>query len=362
MWTRRHAAGLFLLAVPGLLAACGGDDDGATATSAASDTVVGADTTVVADSTVAGDSTVGSTGAESADAAFPVTIEHAHGETTIEERPERIVALGTTDQDPLLALGVVPVAVTNWRGSAVHAWNEAEFGDVTPAEINAPETEVDFEAIAAADPDLIVALWAGISAEDYELLSGIAPTIPQSGDYPDFGSPWDINTRIIGEAIGESEQAEALIAGVEGEIADVAASNPSLEGTSVVIMADFGDGNLYVTPPDDARYDLLEGLGMDTAPAALDGIDTLSFEEVDQLNDVDVVFWLTLPEATIADDTLYTAQAVHTEGRDIFPASDSELGLALTFGTALSIPYTLDQLVPMLTAAADRDPATPVTG
>ena len=46
----------------------------------------------------------------------PLTITHAFGETTIPEPPKRVVSAGLTGQDDLLALGIVPVAVTNWFG------------------------------------------------------------------------------------------------------------------------------------------------------------------------------------------------------------------------------------------------------
>lgn len=289
-----------------------------------------------------------------------MTIEHKYGETTLNAEPTRVVALGVTDQDPLLALGIEPVAVVNWRGSAVHAWNEASFADTEPIELGDPASGIDFETVAAAEPDLILSLWSGITEADYATLAGIAPTIAQSGDFPDWGAPWDVNTRIVGLATGRVDEAEELIADVNESIATVAAAHPELHGQSITIAADFADGNLYITPPDDARYDLLGQLGMNTAPAELAGIEMLSFEEVEQLNAVDTVFWITLPDATIANDPVYTAQQIHTEGRDIFPSADSELGLALTFGTVLSIPYTLEHLVPMLSAAVDRDPSTRV--
>lgn len=41
--------------------------------------------------------------------AFPVTIEHAFGETTIESKPERIATVGWSNHEVPLALGVTPV-------------------------------------------------------------------------------------------------------------------------------------------------------------------------------------------------------------------------------------------------------------
>ena len=51
--------------------------------------------------------------------AFPVTIEHAYGETTIKEEPKRVATLGWSDQDMALSLGVVPVgaAAITWGGN-----------------------------------------------------------------------------------------------------------------------------------------------------------------------------------------------------------------------------------------------------
>ncbi len=51
------------------------------------------------------------TAASSGDA-FPVSIEHAFGSTTIQERPERVVTLGWSAQDVAYALGVPPVGMT----------------------------------------------------------------------------------------------------------------------------------------------------------------------------------------------------------------------------------------------------------
>ena len=88
---RRFLAGLSVLAVAPVLAACG--DDGSSS----------------------GSSSKGSE-APAEESAFPVTIKHKYGDTTIEKAPERVVCIGLTDQDALMALGVVPVGITYWFG------------------------------------------------------------------------------------------------------------------------------------------------------------------------------------------------------------------------------------------------------
>ena len=42
---------------------------------------------------------------------FPVTIEHAFGETVIEAQPERVATVSWSNQEVPLALGVVPVGM-----------------------------------------------------------------------------------------------------------------------------------------------------------------------------------------------------------------------------------------------------------
>ena len=58
-----------------------------------------------------------------------------------------------------------------------------------------------------------------MSEDVYKTLSQIAPTLVQSGEYVDFGMPWQEETRMIGSAVGQSAKAETLIAGIEGQFA-----------------------------------------------------------------------------------------------------------------------------------------------
>ena len=58
--------------------------------------------------------------AQAQEGAFPVTLKHVYGETVIEKKPERIVTIGWTTQDAVMALGEVPVAIPEqkWGGNA----------------------------------------------------------------------------------------------------------------------------------------------------------------------------------------------------------------------------------------------------
>ena len=126
--------------------------------------------------------------ASSTGGAFPVTIEHAYGETTIDAQPERIATVAWANHEVPLALGVVPVGMSKatWGdddGDGVLPWVEDqldELGAETPVLFD--ETDgIDFEAVADTEPDVILAAYSGLTQEDYDTLSKIAPVVA----YPD---------------------------------------------------------------------------------------------------------------------------------------------------------------------------------
>lgn len=298
-----------------------------------------------------------------ADGAFPVTIEHRYGTTEITERPERVLTVGAIDHDTVLALGVTPVAVTDWVVPPLdRPWN-AELvenpDDVTV--LNGEET--DFEAIAGQEPDLIIALWSAISESDYDLLSGIAPTVASSADYPEFGMPWDLTTSTIATALGVADEGAALIESTETAIDDAIAANPSLAGATGVIAYDFGGGQLGAYTDDDVRAQFLARLGLVPPPgivgAGTGGFAALSLETLNLL-DGDVVCWITLPASTLATDEIYLGREMVAQGRDIFLSEDA--GIAISYNSVLSLPWVLEEIVPQLVAAIDGDPATAIPG
>ncbi len=293
--------------------------------------------------------------------AFPVTIEHKYGSTTITARPERIVTVGLTDHDALLALGIVPVGTSEWFGGypgSIWPWAQDELaalGGPMPEAVG--DESINFEKIAALQPDLILALYAGVTQEEYDILTQIAPTVAQPGDYVDYGIPWQELTLTVGKAVGQTAAAEALVAGIEEKFARVRAEYPEFTGaTAVATMAWQG---IYVYGSQDVRSRLLTTLGF-VLPEGLDEITgtefggNLSMERADLL-DVDVIIWIDPQEAEgELGGPVYQNLPVHTEGREILlSSSDDPLGGATSFVSVLSLPFLLDGLVPQLADAID---------
>jgi len=257
-----------------------------------------------------------------------VEIEHVHGTTTIEQEPQRVVSVGFSDQDVVL----------------------------------------DFEAVAALEPDLIVGLSSGMTASDYELLSQIAPTLAQSGDFPDFGMPWQEKTLVVGEALGRTGQAEEVVAKTEAVIEAARAEHPEFEGATAAVSFLF-DGQPGAYASTDTRARLMADLGFQT-PAQFEELAgdafffTVSPEQITTL-DAEVLVWIVGSEAeaeaeaaNIAELPTRSILTAAQEGREVL--TDTEVSGALSFSSPLSLPYALEQLVPELALAVDGDPTTEV--
>lgn len=343
---RRFLAGLSVLALAPVLAAC--SDDG--------------------DSGKEGSSGTGGTGASAGpeEGAFPVTIKHKYGETTIEKAPERVVCVGLTDQDTLLALGVVPVGITYWFGDeklhGIYPWAQEHLGDAEPPTVLTDTGGIEIEKVASLAPDLIIGQYAGMTEQEYQKLTAMGvPVVAQSGDYADYGTPWDEAALVLGTAIGRPKAAQELIDSVKQRIADEAAAHPEFEGQTAAVVTPYE--GLFLYGPEDPRSRMLVDLGFTLHPLITDADDSefgvsLSAERTSDLDDAGVAVWIDI-EADKQVKKLFDATTAARQGRwfDI-SEDDGNYYVAHSFVTPLSIPYLLDRYVPQLAAAADGDPKT----
>jgi iron complex transport system substrate-binding protein len=303
-------------------------------------------------------------GAPAATGPFPLTVEHSRGTTEIPAAPQRVVTVGFSDQDPVLAMGVRPVGVTDWYGDHPYAtwpWAQDELGDAKPMVLNrgafTGTPDYRYEEIAALDPDLIIGLYTSMDNTQYQTLSRIAPTVAPPAGYPEWGAPWDEYTRLAGRALGVPDRAEQAIAAVEAQLEAAAAANPQFEGRTGVIAERFEGGQSFVRSPNDQRSQLVAALGFTIPPEIgelagdQDGA-TISDEQM-HLLDRDLLLWNTGFSPEVRTDIerapLYSRLKVVQAGRSVF-VDDPLVSAAWTWGTVLSLPSAIDALVGRISA------------
>ena len=241
----------------------------------------------------------------SADAAakdsFPVEVKHALGTTTIESEPVRVATWGWGSTEAAIALGVFPVAVAeqSWtvgEGNLL-PWVEAAY-DEAGAEKPVVLTDADggatfpYEEVIAAGPDLILAPYSGLTQEQYDTLTEIAPTVAYPG--APWTTTWQDTISISAQALGRTAAGEDVLADIDGTLAGMKEAHPEFEGKTVAGVWD-ADGFVYVYTAADPRVGILEEVGLKVAPSVSE-LDTsdggffyeLSYEQLDKL-DADIV-------------------------------------------------------------------------
>lgn len=306
----------------------------------------------------------------SEDGAFPVTIEHAFGTSVIEAEPQRVVVAGFNETDYLYSLGIAPVAAHEWWGGydfVAGPWAEDLRKELGAEPEVLEEWDINVEWVAAQEPDLIVAAYADLDRAVYDQLSRIAPVVAQHEDYAEWETPWREQLRQIAEAVGRSDRAEEVIADVDATIAELVAAHPEFAGATFDTGGLDDSGSFSTYSSGDIVNQLLAELGMkvpEEYDEMADGVYvTISPERADLLDLLDV--FVVLDETgtmtdTMADIPTFASTRLHQEGRVVAP--DRDVVLAMSFNTPLSIPYYLAELEPMLVAALDGDPDTPVRG
>lgn len=297
---------------------------------------------------------------------FPVTIKHALGEAVIPAAPQRIVTWGWSAQDAVLALGQVPVAIPFYsyggdeNGMIVWTKDEIErLGGPMPFILD-NTGDAPIEQIAAQKPDLILAVYSGLTAEEYAKLSQIAPVVA----YPDkpWGTSWQDTILITGKALGKAAEAEKIVADSEQFIADTVAKYPEIKGTSFAGIAEY-NGEVAIYAALDARMQFLVDAGMVLAPSvnALDPSKgesffySISFELFDQLTTDILISYFDKQEAA---DAFYArpvvAGSVQVKQGAVASVVGEDYINAVSPPSALSLRWGLEHYVALIGAAAKQ--------
>ncbi|MET9992214.1 iron-siderophore ABC transporter substrate-binding protein [Streptomyces mutabilis] len=336
---RRLAAALSAAALGvGLLAGCGSDSDDP-ADKAGGDAPAGAGGT------------------------FPVTVEHAFGTTKVTEAPKRVVSVGYTDDQTVLAFGIKPVGMVdqypNPAGQSPDIntqwpWVKDKWGDTKPEVVmKNGDDGPNYEKIAALRPDLIVAVYSEIDQAGYDKLSKIAPTVARTKTEKEpFSAPWQDNALHIAKALGKAEEGEKMVADIQAKLDTAKKEHPEFADRTAVVLSWYEKSVAPFTSTD-VRGRLVTGLGFKYQTeidkvAGGDFYTTLSPERVD-LVDVDRVFVINdqADQDALKEFELFANLDAVKNGKVSY-LLDSEgpaVGAAISQGTLLSMPYAIDELV-----------------
>ncbi|NDR54775.1 iron-siderophore ABC transporter substrate-binding protein [Actinomyces sp. 565] len=302
-----------------------------------------------------------------------ITVEHAFGTTTIPAGASRFTAIAWGNHDVALALDVMPAGLSRqeWGvadGSGMLEWTKQKVDEQVAAGAAEPalfdDTDgYDFEAIAETAPDVILAAYSGLSQEEYDTLTKIAPTIAYPG--VPWGTKWREMIRLDSQAMGMSEQGEDLVTDLEQQIADAVGQHPQIAGKSAAFFylseSDTSTIGFYTTA--DPRTAFMTDLGM-TIPASVQTVSDadpeifytdVSSENADQVADVDVMIMYGEESdlaALQADPLVGTIPAIKN-GAVAFVGNGTPLSASTNPGP-LSIPWGIKDYVALIAAAADK--------
>lgn len=303
--------------------------------------------------------------------AYPVTVKHALGEATIDQEPQRIAVIGWTTPDIVVALGRVPVAVgKNSYGAddgGYFPWFRDGVADLEgqlPLALSSLERgEIDFEELLDTAPDLILATYSGITAEDYARLSSIAPTVA----YPEtpWATPLEDNIKLVGQALGVPERAGKLQASLNSTIATAAKEHPEFQGVTFAYgTVPSDDGTVLFNGPADTRVQLLEQLGLVLAPgipelAKASGQSSSFNVSLEEMTDLKPELFVT----NVQDDAEWKkaltssrifANWAPVERGTVLVTSDHAQTMSLSSPSPLSIPWGLANFVGPLSDAIGK--------
>ncbi|OLL74483.1 ABC-type Fe3+-hydroxamate transport system, periplasmic component [Pseudonocardia sp. Ae168_Ps1] len=205
-------------------------------------------------------------GGGDAEASGPRTITTDRGPLEVPSAPQRVVNLNGGLASYLYALDVPPVAtdtrvlgVTNFDGGFPPAW--ADRAREAGTEQLPAGDSLSIEAVAAAQPDLIIGGGQGITAvqamQAYDQLAAIAPTVL----VPRTLTGWQDQLDAVADAVNKADAVPALLDQYQAKLDEVKGQVTPPAGETVYIGS-FASEKLYLIPSTAALPALGQDLGV----------------------------------------------------------------------------------------------------
>lgn len=286
---------------------------------------------------------------------FPVTVETAYGDVTMEKAPERVVALTSQAADLLVEIGVQPIAFAGIEpgdGESTYKdqpWLDGRFDGELDEKLLS-EYQAAAEHISTLEPDLIVGSYWTVPEEKYSQLSDIAPTY--TGLNKDEATDWDVQIEALGQLTGHSAEAEKVVADMETTFADARDELPGLQGKTYSSAAFNSEDKQFVF----GSRSFLEDLGL--VPAESQQIQStdapsLSFENMSQLTGdvLNIGVWQSDDAQSILEASP-AFKALPAQKTGTVFLTDIEWANASNAPTPASLRWLLDKVVPQLKESA----------
>lgn len=292
----------------------------------------------------------------------PVSIKHALGTAEIKEKPERIVTIGQGSAEIAIAMGHTPVAIQSYAWGSDESgylpWiKEAveERGDELPKQFEGDDA-LSAEEILGYKPDVILAPWSGITQEQYDQLSEIAPTIAYEKE--PWTITWEEQVDVIAKALGEPDKAQAVKDDVKAAFEEQSEENYGNYTFSYI----YNDGpqNLGIFLPGEQRVAFVSNLGLKVDDVykqfpEVPGTDSaeLSKENADALNSSDLIFTFYSDEANrdeMHKDPVYSRIKAIEKGAEV-AATDQSLVTASSIINPLTVRWAAPRVKELIDAA-----------
>lgn len=304
-----------------------------------------------------------------------ISIKHVYGTTEVPADATKVATVAWANQDVLLALGIMPLGFSKqtWGvtdGSGMLPWTKEKVDELTANGAAQPKlfdddggVKINPQAVNATKPEVILAVYSGMSKEEYETLSKIAPTVA----YPKvaWGTPWRETIAINATAVGKKTEGDTLVADLEKQVADAVAKHPQIKGKAAAFCytaeGDATKFGYYTTA--DPRTAFLSDLGM-KVPASVEktskenasafNVD-ISTENADSLNDFDliVMYGTESDLAAMQANSLLSQVRAIKNGAVAFVGNSDPMAASTNPGP-LSIPWGIEKYVGLIATAADK--------
>lgn len=304
-----------------------------------------------------------------------ISIKHVYGTTEVPADATKVATVAWANQDVLLALGIMPLGFSKqtWGvtdGSGMLPWTKEKVDELTANGAAQPKlfdddggVKINPQAVNATKPEVILAVYSGMSKEEYETLSKIAPTVA----YPKvaWGTPWRETIAINASAVGKKTEGDTLVADLEKQVADAVAKHPQIKGKAAAFCytaeGDATKFGYYTTA--DPRTAFLSDLGM-KVPASVEkaskenasafNVD-ISTENADSLNDFDliVMYGTESDLAAMQANSLLSQVRAIKNGAVAFVGNSDPMAASTNPGP-LSIPWGIEKYVGLIATAAGK--------